>query len=61
MVDRSDRIGRGDESSPGARLREFFESLSDEAADFTRRKPVEGLLLAFLSGIVLGELLRRNR
>jgi ElaB/YqjD/DUF883 family membrane-anchored ribosome-binding protein len=46
---------------PAVRLKEFFESLAEEAEEFTRRKPLEGLLLSFVAGLVLGELLRRPR
>lgn len=47
--------------APGARLKEFLETLSDELQDFTRRKPLEGLIVSFLAGLVIGELIRRNR
>lgn len=60
-MDRHDRIRHDDSDPPGTRLKEFLETLSDEVRDFTRRKPLEGLLLSFFSGVVLGELLRRKR
>jgi hypothetical protein len=50
-----------DDERPGARLKQLFESFADEARDFTRRKPLEGLLLSFVAGLLLGDLLRRNR
>ena len=50
-----------DDENPGARLKQLFESLAEEAREFTRRKPLEGLLLSFFAGLVLGDLLRRNR
>jgi len=54
-----------DESSnderPAARLKQFIESLSEEAREFTRRKPLEGLLLSFVAGLLVGDLLRRQR
>ncbi|HZE96897.1 MAG TPA: hypothetical protein VE981_07715 [Planctomycetota bacterium] len=50
-----------DGEGPGSRLKEFLESLSEEAREFTRRKPLEGLLLSFVAGLLLGDLLRRNR
>lgn len=50
-----------DGDRPADRLKEFFGSLAEEAGEFTRRKPIEGLLLSFLAGMILGELLRRPR
>ena len=50
-----------DEERPGTRLKQLLESFAEEARDFTRRKPLEGLLLSFIAGLVLGDLLRRNR
>ena len=60
-MDRADRIGREDEGRPGARLKEVLELLSEEARDFARRKPLEAVLLSFLTGIVIGGILRRDR
>lgn len=59
MTDRSN--DDGDEEGTGAGLRRFLEGLSEEAQDFTRRRPVEGLLLSFIAGMIVSDLLRRNR
>ncbi len=61
MVDRHDRIGRDEGDRLSAHLRDYLERVTEEAREFTRRKPVEGLLFAFLFGLVLGEFLRRDR
>lgn len=56
-----DEDNGADDENPGARLKQLFDSFAEEARDFTRRKPLEGLLLSFIAGLVLGDLLRRNR
>lgn len=50
-----------DERSPGRRLRELAGHLVEEAQDYARRKPLEGLVIALLTGMVIGGLLRRDR
>ncbi len=50
-----------DSESPGASLRQLLESLGEEAKDFTRRRPLEGLLISFVAGMILSDLLRRGR
>ena len=50
-----------DDETTGERFRKFLEGLTEEARDFTRRRPVEGLLLSFIAGMVVSDLLRRNR
>jgi len=50
-----------DPDNPAARLKQFIESLSEEAREFTRRRPLEGLLLSFVAGLLVGDLLRRQR
>ena len=54
-------VDNRDGESPAARLKEFLEALSEEVQEFTRRKPLEGLLLSFVTGLMIGELLRRGR
>lgn len=49
------------ERKPGARVKQFLEILSEEARAFTREKPLEGLLLSFIAGLLVGELFRRPR
>jgi len=49
------------EDTAGESFRKFLEGLTEEARDFTRRRPVEGLLLSFIAGMVVSDLLRRNR
>jgi hypothetical protein len=60
-VTEPERDDPSDSETPGASLRQFLERLAEEAKTFTREKPVEGLLLSFLAGIILSDLLRRNR
>jgi len=50
-----------DRENPAAHLKQFLQSLSEEAREFTRRKPLEGLLLSFVAGLLIGDLLRRPR
>jgi len=50
-----------DREHPAAHLKQFLESLSEEVREFTRRKPLEGLLLSFVAGVLIGDLLRRPR
>lgn len=61
MVERKDDFERHEGERPGALLKEFLESLSDQARDYARRKPLESLLLAFLAGVAFSDLMRRNR
>ncbi len=50
-----------DESEPVSRWRATLEELLDEAKDYTRRKPMEGLLASFAAGLLLSSLFRRDR
>ena len=50
-----------DRENPAGHLKQFLESLSGEVREFTRRKPLEGLLLSFVAGLLIGDLLRRPR
>ena len=47
--------------TPGARLQEFLESVSEELEAFARRRPLEGLLVSFIAGMVIGDFFRRSR
>ncbi len=47
--------------SPGSSLKQLLESLGEEAKEFTRRRPLEGLLLSFVAGMNLSDLLGRGR
>jgi len=46
---------------PGVRFKHLLGSLTQEMEDFTRRKPLEGLLLSFIAGLLVGDLFRRRR
>jgi hypothetical protein len=61
VVERRDEFERHEGERPGALLKEFLASLSDQARDFARRKPLESLFVAFLAGVAFSDLLRRNR
>lgn len=54
-----DRAGKTESS--GTCFRKLLESLVDEAQDFTRRKPLEGLLISLIAGMVLSNIIRRGR
>jgi hypothetical protein len=45
----------------GASFRKLCRSLLEEVKDYTHRKPLEGLLIAMIAGMVLSSLLRRER
>jgi hypothetical protein len=54
----------GDDSkapSTGVGLWRLLRGLLEEAQEYTHRKPVEGLLLALIAGMVVGNLIRRGR
>lgn len=50
-----------EEDSPRARLRTVAKHLAEELQDYARRKPLEGLIISLLTGMVIGGLLRRDR
>lgn len=50
-----------EEDVPRHRLEVVAKHLLEEIQDYARRKPLEGLLISFLSGMVLSSLLRRDR
>jgi len=50
-----------DENQPAALLKQFLQSVSQQAEEFTRRKPLEGLLISFVAGLLIGDLFRRRR
>jgi len=50
-----------DRETPSTHLKQFLDGLSAEVREFTRRKPLEGLLLSFVAGLLIGDLLRRPR
>ena len=50
-----------DSESPGASFKQLLESLGEEAKEFTRRRPLESVLLSFVAGMILSDLLRRGR
>ena len=47
--------------TPGGLLKKFLEGVVEGAEDFTRRRPMEGILLSLLAGVLVSDLLRRNR
>jgi len=50
-----------EENHPAALLKQFLQSVSQQAEEFTRRKPLEGLLISFVAGLLIGDLIRRRR